>query len=209
MTEASNQRVRIGARSVDGGNWGRWALRAGVAVLLLAAGGVIGLAGERLLGGIAPNEMRISTFQDWRVICPPLTQATPNCALTSDVMRDTGGTLLTLSLLDPTPGKELSLTVPHGVQLAPGLGFAIGNEPTRVRPYETCTNQGCIALITVDADTLKALNANMGGHVTVAVPNNAQPVNIPFSLKGFPDGFGELQRAKARRTGMLSFLNRS
>ncbi len=120
MTEASYQRVRGDARSIEGGNLGRWALRAGIVVLLLAAGAVIGLAGERLLGGIAPNEMRISTFQDWRVICPPLTQTTPNCALTSDVMRDTGGTLLTLSVLDPAPGKEISLTVPHGVQLAPG-----------------------------------------------------------------------------------------
>ena len=55
MTEASNQRVRVGARSIEGGNWGRWALRAGIVVLLLAAGGVIGLAGEHLLGGIAPN----------------------------------------------------------------------------------------------------------------------------------------------------------
>jgi invasion protein IalB len=209
MTEAGNQRLGIGARSDDGGNWARLALRAGIAVLLLAAGGVIALAAERMFTRIAPNEMRISTFQDWRVICPPLTATTPNCALTSDVMRDTGGTLLTLSVLDPTPGKEISLTVPHGVLLAPGLGFAIGNEPTRVRPYETCSNQGCIALVTIDADTLKALNGNMGGRVSVAVPNNAQPVNIPFSLKGFVDGFGELQRAKTRRTGMLSFLNRS
>jgi invasion protein IalB len=209
MTEAGNQRLTMGARSDEGGNWGRLALRAGIGILLLAAGGVIALAAERMFSGIAPNEMRISTFQDWRVICPPLTATTPNCALTSDVMRDTGGTLLTLSVLDPAPGKEISLTVPHGVLLAPGLGFAIGNEPTRVRPYETCSNQGCIALVTIDADTLKALEGNMGGHITVAVPNNAQPVNIPFSLKGFPEGFGELQRAKARRTGMLSFLNRS
>jgi invasion protein IalB len=194
---------------MDGGRWGRWALRGGIVILLLAAGGVIALAAERLLGGIAPNEMRISTFQDWRVICPPLTKTTPNCALTSDVLRDTGGTLLTLSVLDPAPGSQLSLTVPHGVLLDPGLGFAIGTEPTRVRPYETCSNQGCIALVTMDADTLKALDANMGGHVVVAAPNNPQPINIPYSLKGFADGFGELQRAKARRTGMLSFLNRS
>jgi len=194
---------------MGGGNWGRLAMRAGIAVLLLAAGGVITLAGERLLGGGASNEMRISTFQDWRVICPPLTATTPNCALTSDVLRDTGGVLLTLSLLDPEPGKQLSLTVPHGVLLDSGMGFAIGNEPLRVRPYETCSNQGCIALVTLDADTLKSLNANMGGHVTVAAPNNAQPINIPFSLKGFADGFGELQRAKSRRTGMFSFLSRS
>jgi invasion protein IalB len=192
------------------GNLGKIAVRAGIAIVLLVAGGVITLVGERLLGGrIASNEMRISTFQDWRVICPPLTQTTPNCALTSDVMRDTGGILLTLSLLDPAPGKELSLTVPHGVLLDSGLGFAIGNEPLRVRPYETCTNQGCIALVTLDADTLKSLTTNMGGHIAVAAPNNPQPVNIPFSLKGFADGYGELQRAKARRSGIFAFLNRS
>jgi invasion protein IalB len=209
MTEASKRRFRVGARSIGGVNWGRLALRAGIVVLLLVAGGVLTLAGERLLGGAAPNELRIATFQDWRVICPPLTQATPNCALTSEVARDTGGVLLTLSLVDPAPGSQLSLTVPHGVLLDPGLGFSIGPEPTRVRPYETCTNQGCIALVTVDADTLKALNTNMGGHVAVAAPNNAQPVNIPYSLKGFSDGYGALQRAKGRRTGLFSFLNRS
>ena len=210
MTEASNQRFRVGARSIGAGNWGRLALRAGIVVLLLGAGGVIGLGGERLLSGKGPvNEVRITTFQDWRVVCPPLTPASPNCALTSDVVRDTGMNLLNLSLVDPAPGSQLSLTVPHGVLLDPGLRFAIGTEPIRVRPYETCTNQGCIALVTVDADTLKSMTANMGGRIELAVPNNAQPINIPFSLKGFADGYGELQRAKARRSGYFGFLGRS
>lgn len=209
MTEASNQRFPVSSGSMASANWGRIALRAGIVVLLLAVGGLIAFLGEGLFGGIAPNEVRIMTFQDWRVICPPIAPATPNCALTSDVNRDTGGVLLTLSLVDPAPGSQLSLTVPHGVLLDPGVGFSIGNEPTRVRPYETCTNQGCIALVTLDADTLKSLSANMGGRIAVAVPNNAQPVTIPFSLKGFADGYGELQRTKSRRSGLFSFLARS
>jgi len=208
MTEASNQRFSVNARAAGGINWAKIALRSGIAVLLLVAGGVITLLGERAVSGPVANEVRITTFQDWRVICPPVTPATPNCALTSDVTRDTGGILLTLSLMDPAPGSQLSLTVPHGVLLDPGLGFAIGNEPTRVRPYETCTNQGCIAIVTADADTLKSLNANMEGRIAVAAPNNPQPVVIPFSLKGFADGYGALQRAKARRTGLFSFLAR-
>jgi invasion protein IalB len=93
--------------------------------------------------------------------------------------------------------------------LDPGLGFTIGMEPTRVRPYETCDIQGCFANVTMDADTLKSLNGNMGGQVAVAVPNNPQPVAIPFSLRGFADGFAELQRAKSRRSGMFSFLSRA
>jgi invasion protein IalB len=209
MSEVSNPRSGVGSRRLAGVNWGKIAKRTGIGIVLLAAGGVIALAGERLLGGgIAPNEVRVTTFQDWRVICPPLTEATPNCALTADVLRDTGGILLTISMTDPSPGSQLSLTVPHGVLLEPGIGFTIGAEPVRVRPYETCTNTGCVALITVDADTLKSLTGNMGGQIAVAAPNSQQPVNIPFSLKGFAEGYGELQRAKARRTGVFGFLNR-
>ena len=209
MSDVSNQRSRAGARRFAGANWGKIAKRTGIGVVLLAAGGVMALAGERLFGGrVGANEVRITTFQDWRVICPPLTEATPNCALTEDVLRDTGGILLTISMTDPGPGGTLSMTVPHGVLLEPGLGFAIGSEPVRVRPYETCTNTGCIALVTVDADTLKSLSGNMAGQVSVAAPNAQQPVNIPFSLKGFAEGYGELQRAKARRTGVIGFFNR-
>ena len=210
MAEVSNQRSRAGMRRrLAGANWGKIAKRTGIGVVLLAAGGVIALAGERLFGGrVGANEVRITTFQDWRVICPPLTEATPNCALTEDVLRDTGGILLTISMTDPAPGSPLSLTVPHGVLLESGLGFTVGSEPVRVRPYETCTNTGCIALVTVDADTLKSLSGNMAGQVTVAAPNAPQPVNIPFSLRGFAEGFGELQRAKSRRTGVIGYLNR-
>ena len=209
MSDVSSQRSRAGVRRFAGANWGKIAKRTGIGVVMLAAGGVMALAGERLFGGrVAPNEVRIMTFQDWRVICPPLTDTTPNCALTADVLRDTGGILLTISMNDPGPGSQLSLTVPHGVLLEPGLGFTVGSEPVRVRPYETCTNTGCIALVTVDADTLKSLSGNMAGQVSVAAPNAQQPVNIPFSLRGFAERYGELQRSKARRTGVIGFLNR-
>ena len=187
----------------------RVAMVSGLAILLLAAGGIITLVGQKLLGGAPANEIRITTYQDWRVICPAVTPNSPNCTLSSEISRGPGGILLTLSMSDPTPGTTMSLVVPHGVLLEPGLAVTIGNEPMRVRPYETCTNAGCIALMTVDADTLKALQSNMAGQVTVAAPNNPQPVNIPFSLKGFSDGYASLVREHARRTGFFSFLART
>ena len=100
MSEVSpNQRSSARVRRLAGVNWRRIAKRTGIVVVLLAAGGVIALAGERLFGGrIGANEVRITTFQDWRVICPPLTETTLNCALTEDVLRDTGGVLLTISM---------------------------------------------------------------------------------------------------------------
>jgi invasion protein IalB len=209
MSEAITQAIR--SKPVLSGiwNWRRMIRISALTILLLIAGGIITLLGQRLLAGTSPNEVRVTTFQDWRVVCPALTPTTPNCALTSDVTRDTGGVLVTLSMTDPTAGSTLSLTVPHGVLLEPGLAVTIGSDPMRVRPYETCTNVGCIAFVTVDADTLKSLRTSPGGQITVAAPNNTQPVNIPFSLKGFSDGFATLEREHARRTGIFKFLARS
>jgi invasion protein IalB len=187
----------------------RTALRVALVVLLLLVGGIVALIGERLLGPSAPpNETRVTTFTDWRVICPPFNPTQPNCALTLDVLRETGGVLLTVSMLDPAPNSPLSVTVPHGVAIDAGMGFSVGTDPMRVRPFETCNNTGCIALVTVDADTLRSLSANMGGQVVVAVAGNTSPVTIPFSLNGFAAGYAELQRAKARRTSFFGFLNR-
>jgi invasion protein IalB len=56
---------------------------------------------------------------------------------------------------------------------------------------------------------LKSLTTNMAGQVAVAAPNSQQPVNIPFSLRGFAEGYSQLQRAKSRRSGVFSFLTRS
>lgn len=209
MSDMSNQRMGARALSWREGKTGGLIWRIGSIVLLLIVGGVIAIGGERLLGGGAsPNETRVATFQDWRVVCPPLTPNTPNCVLTQDVLRDTGGILMTLAITDPAVNAQLSITVPHGVALDSGIGFSIGNEPMRVRPYETCTNQGCIALVTMDADTMKSLRGNMGGQVVVAVPGNASPVTIPFSLRGFPNGLDDLQRVKSQRTSIFSFLRR-
>lgn len=187
----------------------------GLGILLLVAGGIITLVGQRLLGrGISANEVRITSYQDWRVACPAVTPQTPNCTLSSEVTRQPangtpGGTMLTLQISDPAPGSTMTVIVPHGVLLEPGLAITIGNDPMRLRPYETCSNAGCIAFVTVDADTLKSLSSSMGGQVTVAAPNVQQPVGIPFSLKGFSDGYAALAREHSRRTGFLSFLTRS
>jgi invasion protein IalB len=187
----------------------RSALRVALVAVLLVVGGAVALIGERVFAGPgAANETRVKTFTDWRVICPPYNPQQPNCALTLDVLRDTGGVLLTVSMLDPAPNSSLSVTVPHGVALDAGMGFSVGSDPMRVRPFETCNNTGCIALVTVDADTLRSLSTNMGGQVVVAVAGQTQPVTIPFSLNGFADGFAELQRARASRTSFFGFLNR-
>jgi invasion protein IalB len=147
-------------------------------------------------------------FDDWRVICPPPGQTANPCTLNMDVLRDTGGTLMSMVLDNPNPGSVLAVTVPHGVALDSGIGFAAGNDPLTVRPYETCTSAGCIAFVTLDGNLLKSMSSNMKGNVVVALPGNTNPVSVPFSLKGFSQGYAELQRAKARRDSIFAFLDR-
>jgi len=74
-------------------------------------------------------------------------------------------------------------------------------------PYETCLPQGCLVLVGLDSETLKAMQSATNGQVVV-VPGNGSPVTIPFSLKGFAQGFAALQDAKDRRTSMWNFFGR-
>ena len=207
MTDFSTQRAASGAPSVKRRSGGRGLMLGGVAVLLLIVGAVGGIVLQNVLSS-SGNETRISTYQDWRVTCPPVTEATPSCALAEDVQRNTGGLLMSLSILDTAPSKPLTITVPHGVLLDPGVGFTIGTEPMRVRPYETCTAAGCFAQVTLDADTLKSMRSNTGGQVTIAVPGSTNPVSLPYSLRGFADGYAALEHANGRRTGLFRFLYR-
>jgi invasion protein IalB len=212
MTEFSSQQryAPLEEQSWSEGRVGRLVIAGGKAVALMIVGGLIALLGERLVGsgGGGSNEVRVMPFFDWRVICPPTSQAGATCTLNSDVLRDTGGNLMSLALNDPAVGSPLSITVPHGVQLDAGLGFSAGDSGLQVRPYETCTAAGCFAFVPLNADVLKTLQTNMNGQVVVALPGNAQPVAINFSLHGFKEGYAALEKEKSRRGSMFGFLTR-
>jgi invasion protein IalB len=117
------------------------------------------------------------------------------CRLEAQVARQDGGTLLSLSISDTAPGSQLTLMVPHGVLLDPGLGFSVADGALKVLPYETCVPQGCMVLVGLDTETLKAMRSAQSGQVVV-VPGNGTPITIPFSLKGFAAGFDALEDAK-------------
>jgi len=101
----------------------------------------------------------------------------------------------------------MSVVVPHGVLLDEGLGFSVGDGALKVLPYETCMPAGCLVLVGLDSETLKAMKTSASGQVVVA-PANGSPVTIPFSLKGFSEGFAALEEAKERRNSIWNFLSR-
>ena len=186
----------------------RWIWNGAFAVLFMIVGGAIALTGEHFMSG-ASNQMSVERYQDWRVICAPPDEKGEGggCSLTAQIVRDDGGTLVSLSITDTAPGSQMQVVVPHGVLLDPGLGFSVGDGSLRVLPYETCMPTGCMVLVGLDSETLKAMKSAASGQVVV-VPGNGSPVTIPFSLKGFAEGFAALEDAKSRRDSMWSFLGR-
>ena len=185
-----------------------WGWRIGYAVVLMIAGGVVALLGERLFSGPS-HEMSVQRFQDWRVVCAPADEKGEGggCTLSAQVSRDDGGTLLSLSIDDTAPGSQMRVIVPHGVLLDPGLGFSVGDQALKVLPYETCLPAGCMVLVGLDSETLKAMKSSASGQIVV-VPGGGSPVTIPFSLKGFAEGFAALDEAKSSRNSMWSLFSR-
>jgi len=179
----------------------RRALTIAMAVLIFIAGGTTAILGQRLvLGGGGGDELRVIAFEDWRVVCPPRSDEV-NCELSSNVVPGQ----VSLVLDDPTLGSRLRVFVPHGVFLDSGLGFSIGDQPLQVYQFETCVQNGCFALVTIDTATLELLRNNMNGEVVV-VPAAGSPVTVPYSLSGFSDGYDALVQERARRNSMWGFL---
>ncbi len=185
-----------------------WVWNVGFAVLFMVVGGLVALVGEHFISPAA-DQLSVEKYDDWRVVCAPADAEGKGggCSLSTQLTRDDGGSLLSLSVADTAPGSQLSVVVPHGVLLEPGLGFSVGDGSLKVLPYETCMPQGCLVLVGLDSETLKSMQNAQTGQIVV-VPGNGSPITIPFSLKGFAKGFAALQDAKDRRDSMWSFLGR-
>jgi invasion protein IalB len=177
------------------------ALKVLLSVLIFFAGAATTLLVQRFVLGNGPDELRVITFDDWRVVCPPMSEEERNCSLTSEVVPGQ----VQLVLEDPTLGSRLRVIVPHGVFLDPGLGFSVGDQPLAIYQYETCMPAGCFAHVPLDTAMLGHLRDNMNGDVVV-VPAAGSPVTVPYSLNGFGAGYDALVEEQARRNSMWNFL---
>lgn len=177
---------------------------AAIAVLLVLIGS-FGTIILQHLNRSGRDEVTITGFKDWRVICPPAKQKETKCVLNMDVSREGGETLLRFSITETDTNPNLMMTVPHGVLLDQGVGLSITGVDMKVRPYETCDAVGCLANLQLDEQTLNAMKANQKAQIVV-VPGNGKPVAVPFSLNGFGDGYAELQSANSSRS-FWSFLD--
>ena len=175
-----------------------------VAVSAFALGAIVVLGALYLLHGVTEASARV--YGDWRLNCPPASASVSRCALTQDIMQSgTGVTLVHLEFAKFDDERRLTIVVPHGVLLKPGLGFGIGKAPLRVLKYLTCDQVGCVVLLPLDEATFTALQNGDTGRIVV-VARDGQESAFPYSLQGFGDGASMLGWEAFKRSSWLGRL---
>lgn len=132
-------------------------------------------------GASALNE----TYQDWLVSCATRDSA-KRCALSQNQVQQNGQRVLAIELNSPVADVvEAILVLPFGLALEQGVTLSIDDQPLPLAlRFRTCLPAGCIAPVSFDLSTLKALKAGaVLGVATVADGN--QPQLFSISLKGF------------------------
>jgi invasion protein IalB len=140
-------------------------------------------------------------IQDWRLNCPPAAVTGTACSLQQAIFqRETHMTIADLTVARGVAADTLTIVVPLGVLIGPGLAFSAGGGSTTLAvPYATCSQAGCIAMTTLTPKELSQMENGAGGQITI-VGRDGRPVALPYSLKGFADAMRERDKDWRGRT---------
>jgi invasion protein IalB len=168
----------------------------GVALLV---GLLVGWAGH----GLASYSMTTETVtanQDWRTACPAATMKDTNCEIVQDILDGKSHSEIARVAIAHDNGKPvMGFTMPLGVALDPGMGLVFGTDAEKAVPYRTCTSQGCVAEIPLDAKIQASLDAGKDGKMMVSSAADNRRIAIPLSLKGFADAQRVYRSNEAKR----------
>lgn len=133
------------------------------------------------------------TYQDWRVACQVVDNATACAIFQQQAMQD-GQRVLSIELSNAADnGLSGILVLPFGLRLDAGVVLRVdegtANEPRRFR---TCLPVGCVVPLTLDAATVSAMRA---GHTLalLATGDDGQELSFPVSLSGIGAALDRLQ----------------
>ncbi|MDE2183221.1 MAG: invasion associated locus B family protein [Alphaproteobacteria bacterium] len=176
-----------------------WAVKVSAFVGLFVVGAMAGWIGRGVLTGPA-DVATMSMYQDWRLLCPASKEKDVSCEMSQDVI-DTKAhqPVARLVLLrDKSKATVLAVTVPLNVLLEPGLGLKLGGDQVRVFQYKTCTEEGCLSVIPIDAQMEKTLATVSDAGIAVA-GRDGKAVELPFSTKGFAEARKAFLNNEAKR----------
>ena len=167
----------------------------------LVVGLVLGWAVHGLAGYNKAMET-VTTFEDWRVLCPAATLPDQHCQIEQDTVDTKTRSPVARLAIAVDKGKPVMIaTVPLGVALEPGTGFSFGSDAVKVIPYRVCTNAGCLAEAPLDDKLQAGFDGGKDGKLLFTLAANSnKPVQVPVSLKGYAAAQRAYRSAEARRS---------
>ena len=92
----------------------------------------------------------------------------------------------------PSDNKlHMSLTIPLGVSLQPGVGFQLDEGTANTLPIEACFADGCRIFMTIDASGRDSLVKSKMIKISYQL-TNGQKMVLPIELNGFGDALAQL-----------------
>lgn len=142
------------------------------------------------------NSENVLYIGQWTTICDNgKSEADKICAMERNLFKEKDNINRYLTLGVRTKSGEapiLSLLVPHGVLLAPGVTIELFGDPINI-PYIFCNGAGCLAQLKLS----DVLLSNLSAYKVLKVrfhPINQKTVQINFDLTGFDMSFKKIKR---------------
>ena len=145
------------------------------------------------------------TFGDWVQRCtptPPEEASPPRegeqeaCFVTQQLVNQNNQQpvlKITVGYFKPNRRPGAVFAMPLGIPLAGGVQIGVDGKGVVGVPFQICRRDGCQAFLPLTEGVLAAFKAGNQGVVQLKAGQNAEPINLPFSLSGFTAGFNSLQ----------------
>ncbi|WP_168017129.1 invasion associated locus B family protein [Halomonas salinarum] len=128
-------------------------------------------------------------FSDWEVVCPSEARQ-GNCTMNQVVSNAESNQPLMRVVVAYPPQLEgspaMTILLPLGVRLAPGLQLSAGSVQPAQFPYQVCQQQGCRADLPLEPSMFQALRAGSSATVSFVDPRGNRR-DLDISLMGFTD----------------------
>lgn len=130
---------------------------------------------------------------DWLVECYGAESRNGNCQLYQRVLMNNGteiALVVAIAYAQDGSGPFLQMALPLGSEISSGARIEFSDVIDLEIPFTRCTDQGCLVEGQLTEGLLNAMKNADAGFVTIQ--RGGQPLRIPLSLSGFPEGISRI-----------------
>jgi invasion protein IalB len=174
------------------------ALSLRLTVALVVGALVVGWIGRGAINA-TPEGASVVAYGDWRLSCPPRTDAATVCSITQELAQEkTGAAILRFGVTADQASPTFDIVVPHNVLLPKGIGIKVGDAELKTFPFRTCTSVGCIATIKPDVALYRDVLGS--GQILITFADiSGRPITKSLTKKNFARAVSAMKDAEGKR----------